>query len=167
MPIDPHRIACRDGVVFFVRERATGTIVVSALHDDAVSLSCGLSRYRAPHRPGEAYAEHTRMPVERVRAYAIGHGGVAEGGPVAIALLKKLRSEANKGTEGVASTAGFRAAAGGSGVAGRPEASAVPGAPDQRLGAGLPQVEVDVLTPEIIDARRFLAVLDGPHLLDG
>ena len=26
---------------------------------------------------------------------------------------------------------------------------------------------VDVLTPEIIDARRFLAMLDGPHLLDG
>ena len=166
MAIDPHRIACRDGVVFFVRERATGTIVVSALHDDAVSLSCGLSRSRAPHRPGEAYAEHTSMPVERVRAYAIGHVGVAEGGPVAVALLKRLPSEASKGAEGVAPSASFPAA-GGSGVAGRPEASAVPGAPDQRLGAGLPQVEVDVLTPEIIDARRFLAVLDGPHLLDG
>jgi len=167
MAIEPNRIACKDGTTFFVRERATGAIVLSALRDDSVSQACGLWRYRTAHRPGELYAEHQNMPVERVRAYALGHGGVAEGGPVAVALLKRLPSEASKGAEGVASTAGFRAAAGGSGVAGRPAPAAVPGAPHQRDAGGPGAVAVDVLTPEIIDARRFLAVLDGPHLLDG
>lgn len=167
MAIEPNRIACRDGVVFYVRERATGAIVLSALRDDSVSQACGLWRYRTAHRDGELYAEHENMPVEVARAYALGHGGVAEGGPVAIALLKRLPSEANQGAQEVAPSAGFRPDAGGSRVAGRPEASAPAGAPAQRDGGGPAALEVDVLTPEIIDARRFLAVLDGPHLLDG
>lgn len=167
MAVEPNRIACRDGVVFFVKERATGVIVVTAPREDAVSVSCGLSRYRIPARAGEPYAEHQGMPVEAVRAYAMGHGGVAEPGAVAVALLKKLPSRNSQGFEGRAPSPGFRPAAGGSGVAERTASEALPGASDQRLGGGPGTVEVDTLTPEIIDARRFLAELDGPHLLDG
>lgn len=167
MAIEPNRIACRDGVVFYVRERATGAIVLSALRDDSVSQACGLWRYRTAHRDGELYAEHENMPVEVARAYALGHGGVAEGGPVAIALLKRLPSEANQGAQEVAPSAGFRPDAGGSRVAGRPEASAPAGAPPQRDGGGPAQVEVDVLTPAVIEARKLADEFDGPFLLQG
>lgn len=167
MPIEPNRIACKDGVTFFVKERATGAIVLSALRDDSVSQACGLWRYRTAHRPGELYAEHQGMPVERVRAYALGHGGVAEGGPVAVALLKRLPSEANQGAEGVAPQPGFRSPPGGSDMAGRPASEAPAGASAERDAGGPAALEVDTLTPALIEARKVVAEFDGPFLHQG
>jgi hypothetical protein len=166
MPIDPNRIACKDGVVFFVKERATGAIVVSALREDPVSLSCGLARFQTA-RAGERHAEHQGMPVEAVRAYAMGHGGVAEGGAVAIALLKRLPSRNVQGAPEGASAAGFRPAARGPNVAGRASAAPSAGAPLERDSGGSGEVEVDTLTPLVIAARKAIAELDGPHLYEG
>lgn len=162
---DPTRISCRDGTVFFVKERATGAIVVTALREDAVSLSCGLAHFQTA-RSGERHAEHKRMPVEVVRAYAIGHGGVAEPGPVAIALLKKLPSRNAQGAKEVAPAPSFPPARG-TDVAGRAEAAPVSRAPDQHLGGAASTLEIDTLTPVVIEARKALADLDGAFLYEG
>lgn len=91
-PLSPTDIRCKDGVVFTV-DRKCGSITVFATFRDDLRTSSGLARYDTFHEPGDARAEHTGMPVEIVRAYAKAHGGVAEAGPQALALLKELPSQ--------------------------------------------------------------------------
>jgi hypothetical protein len=92
-PIRPTQIRCKDGKIFSV-QRLGGGITVHADFRDPAVVASGLGRYMTFHEPGDGSAEHTGMPVEIVRAYAKAHGGVAEAGAEALALLKKLPSEA-------------------------------------------------------------------------
>lgn len=95
---DPHKISCRDGIAFYVRERH-GRIIVEAGWRDRVLQASELARYQAGRDPGELSARFEGMPVETVRAYAKAHGGVSEAGERALALLKRLPSAAAAANE--------------------------------------------------------------------
>ncbi|MFC6776570.1 hypothetical protein [Methylobacterium gregans] len=90
-PVSPTEIRCKDGRVFSVERMGGGITVFADFRDPAVDAT-GLGRFQTFHEPGDGSAEHTGMPVEIVRAYAKAHGGVAEAGAEAVALLKALPS---------------------------------------------------------------------------
>lgn len=158
-------ILCSDGVRFRVYERPPGRILVDAGFRDRATDASGLGAYQTTQKPGDLTATHEGMPVEVVRAYAKAHGGVAEAGDTALALLKRLPTaaalaEAEQGAGEGALDAPFPGA-GGPDLSGRTEGAAVPGALDQCVPGGSPALELDDLTSELIEARKVLAALDA------
>lgn len=151
-PIDPTEVLCKDGRIFSV-DRKGGRVTVYASFRDRIAVDAGLARFTTFHEPGDACAEHAGMPVEIVREYARLHGGVAQAGEQALALLKELAGEA-PAAEAPATDSPAKAvstlelmAAGTHDFLGKP------------LPPGLP---VDRLTPVVIDARRVVAEVERP-----
>lgn len=86
-------IRLRDGTLMAVHAPGPHLIVVSAPEDE-IATETGLARYPTERSQGGMWAFHKGMPVETVRAYCRGHGGVERAGAPALALLKRLPSEA-------------------------------------------------------------------------
>lgn len=84
-------IRLRDGTLMAVHAPGPRMIVVSAPEDE-VATECGLGRYRTDRSGSGMWAFHQGMPVEVVRAYCRGHGGVERAGATALDLLKRLPS---------------------------------------------------------------------------
>lgn len=82
-------IRLRDGTLMAVHAPGPRMIVVSAPEDE-IAAECGLARYRTDRSNGAMWAFHKGMPVEVVRAYCRGHGGVERAGATALDLLKRL-----------------------------------------------------------------------------
>lgn len=170
-PISPTDILCKDGKLFSVAMKC-GAITVFATFRDDLRAASGLARFSTFHEPGDTCAEHTGMPVEIVRAYAKAHGGVAEVGAEALALLKSLPSQADPPMGAPATDSHARA------VEAAPEAplsedggAASPGAPSSEIAAGAldqhgvgspPRIELDDLTPAVIEARRVVSECEDP-----
>lgn len=87
----PNEVILRSGQGFSVAG-TPGSVTLHASFRDKHASACGLSRYMTFHEPGDGTAEHQGMPVEIVRAYTKIHGGVAQAGAEALALLKSLPS---------------------------------------------------------------------------
>ncbi|WHQ72054.1 hypothetical protein [Methylorubrum extorquens] len=85
-------ILLRDGTLMAVHAPGPHLIVVSAPEDE-IATETGLARYRTDRSGNGMWAFHKGMPVETVRAYCRGHGGVERAGATALALLKRLPSE--------------------------------------------------------------------------
>lgn len=174
-PLKPADVRCKDGTRFIVTG-TPGHVVVFATFRDKAVIECGLGRYHTFHEPGDLRAEHQGMPVEIVRAYAKAHGGVAEAGEKALALLKTLPSQAEPvmgaptdsqppAVEEAAPEAPLPEARGAN-LAGRSPAEADARALDQHeLGA--PALQLDTLTADVIEARKLVRELEGPLLLRG
>ncbi len=151
-PLAPTDVLCKDGRLFSV-DRKCGQITVFASFRDRIAVDAGLARFTTFHEPGDACAEHAGMPVEVVREYARLHGGVAQAGEQALALLKELAGEA-QAAEPAPTDSPAKAvstfelmAAGTHDFLGRP------------LPPGLP---VDFLTPVVIKARKVVAEVERP-----
>lgn len=84
-------IRLRDGTLMAVHAPGPRLIIVSAPEDE-IAMETGLARYRRERAEGAMWALHEGMPVEVVRAYCRGHGGVERAGETALALLKRLPS---------------------------------------------------------------------------
>lgn len=158
-PIDPTAILCKDGRSFSV-DRKCGRVTVFASFRDRLAVDAGLARFTTFHEPGDACAEHAGMPVEVVREYARLHGGVAQAGEQAIALLKELAGETAAPPEPapVAEAPPTDSPARPS----RTQALMAAGTHDF-LGRPLPPgLPVDFLTPVVIEARRVVAEVERP-----
>lgn len=157
--IDPTEVLCKDGGSFSV-SRKGGRIAIFASFRDRLAVDAGLARYTTFHEPGDACAEHTGMPVEVVREYARLHGGVAQAGEQALALLKELAGETATPPEPAKDS-------------GKPITDSLARAERIReqvaagthdfLGRPLPdRVPVDRLTPAVIEGRRVVAEVERP-----
>jgi hypothetical protein len=90
-------IRLRDNVYISVsKDPGSDTVMFYAppRHRDPKIDTSGLGPHQSWFEPGDGSAEYKGMPVEAVRAYCRLHGGVAEAGEMALALLKKLPSGA-------------------------------------------------------------------------
>ncbi len=85
------QVILRSGQAFSVAG-APGNVTLYVDFRDRHADACGLSRFMTFHEPGDGTAEHQGMPVEVVRAYTKIHGGVAQAGSEALALLKSIPS---------------------------------------------------------------------------
>lgn len=173
-PISPTEIRCKDGRVFSV-QRLGGGITVHADFRDPAVVASGLGRFPTFHEPGDGSAEHTGMPVEILRAYAKAHGGVAEAGAEALALLKGLSSAAAEPAPAPEQPApaveeaapGRPFLLGSRGGRGGPPAADV-GALDLHVGEPAPaSLPLDDLTPAVIEARKAIAEFDRGFLFQG
>lgn len=81
----------RDGTLMAVHAPGPRLVVVSAPEDE-IAMETGLTRYRKERAEGGMWAQHEGMPIEVVRAYCRGHGGVERAGATALDLLKRLPS---------------------------------------------------------------------------
>ncbi len=141
-PIDPTEVLCKDGRIFSV-DRKGGRVTVYASFRDRIAVDAGLAKFTTFHEPGDACAEHAGMPVEIVREYARLHGGVAQAGEQALALLKELAGEADAPTAPPPRT--------------RPALFT-----DSPASPGKPELPIDDLTTAVIDARRAVDEITGP-----
>ncbi len=95
--VRPTEIRLRDNVYVTVSQNQgseTVTLYAPPNHRDPKIDASGLGPHQSWFEPGDGSAEYKGMPVEAVRAYCRLHGGVAEAGEMALALLKKLPSAA-------------------------------------------------------------------------
>lgn len=163
-------IRLKDGTTISVHTPGGGVVIVTTPVDEAAAAT-GLSAYRSAPVGSSGQGMHAGMPVEIVRAYCRAHGGVAEAGETALALLKSLPSQADP-VMGAPATVSLPPAlveaapisplppARGADVAARAAAPAAPRAPDQpAVEQGL---QLDELTEAVIEARRAVADFEGP-----
>ncbi|ARO53971.1 hypothetical protein B2G69_07275 [Methylorubrum zatmanii] len=81
----------RDGTLIAVHAPCPRLISVAAPEDE-IATETGLARYRTECAGKSLWAIHQGMPIEIVRAYCRGHGGVERAGATALDLLKRLPS---------------------------------------------------------------------------
>lgn len=166
----------KSGVHLSVSRRRPGSAITlygPPSHRDPHVPASGLAPFQTWFEPGDGNAEFSGMPVEVVRSFCKLHGGVAQAGQEALALLKMLPSQADPvmgapvtdsrppTVEEVAPESPLPSARGAD-VAGRAESPAAPRALDQPVPAPAPTLPLDELTEAVIEARRAVADFEGP-----
>ena len=162
-------IRLKDGTTISVHSPAGGSVIVTTPVDEAVEAT-GLAAYRSAPVGSNGRGMHEGMPVEIVRAYCRAHGGVAEAGETALALLKTLPSSADPVMGAPVTDSPAPAlveavsespllSARGAEATWRAEPPVASRAPNQPVVE--PVLKLDELTEAVIEARRAVADFEG------
>ncbi|SDM56975.1 hypothetical protein SAMN05216360_102470 [Methylobacterium phyllostachyos] len=153
-------VKCRDGETFSVHAHGPRLTLITAPDTDMTAASA-LAPYRRPSDPWDGLALYGGMPVEAVRSFCALHGGVAQIGRTAQTLLRALPSEADPPAEQAPAVETPIPDS-------RPSvADLVNAGTHDFLGRPLTpeQMQLDYLTPAVIEARRGLTEVEGALVL--